>query len=98
MTTRSTLSGSRPSASRRLASRSLVVKRAIGSLRMRPDGPGREAGVEEEDRVGSADEPAGDGDLDPLARELAEEEPGALEAQEAVLQRVERLDRHAATF
>src|SRR5438093_7695820 len=49
------------------------------------------SGVEEEDRVGSADEPAGDGDLDPLARELAEEEPGALEAQEAVLQRVERL-------
>jgi len=61
-------------------------------------GPGREAGVEEEDRVGGADEPAGDGDLDPLTRELAEEEPGALEAQEAVLQRVERLDRHAATF
>src|SRR2546428_8125932 len=45
-------------------------------------GPGREAGVEEEDRVGGADEPAGDGDLDPLTRELAEEEPGALEAQD----------------
>ena len=41
-----------------------------------------------------ADEPAGDGDLDPLARELAVEEPRALEAHEAVLQRVERLHRH----
>src|SRR5437667_219071 len=62
------------------------------------DGPGREAGVEEDDRVGGANEPAGDGDLHPLARELAVEEPRALEAHEAVLQRVERLDRHAATF
>src|SRR5207247_6503609 len=60
------------------------------------DGPGREAGVEEDDRVGGADEPAGDGDLDPLARELAVEEPRALKAQEAVLQRVQRLDCHAA--
>src|SRR5439155_18113785 len=62
------------------------------------DGPGRQAGVEEDDRVGGANEPAGDGDLHPRARELAVEEPRALEAHEAVLQRVERLDRHAATF
>src|SRR3989449_10253601 len=61
------------------------------------DGPGREAGVEEDDRVGGADEPAGNGDLDPLARELAVEEPRALKAQEAVLQRVQRLDCHAAS-
>src|SRR3989338_7191977 len=58
------------------------------------DGARREARVEEEDRVGGADEPAGDRDLDALARELAVEEPRALEAHEAVLQGVQRLDRH----
>src|SRR5204863_6029956 len=54
----------------------------------------REPRVEQHDRVGRADEPAGDGNLHALARALAVEEAGTLEAHEAVLQRVELADAH----
>ena len=57
-------------------------------------GARREAGVEENGRVRGPDEIAGDGDAHPLPRALAEEEPALLEAHEAVLQRVERLNGH----
>src|SRR5207245_11747698 len=57
---------------------------------------GRKTRVEQNHRLGRADEPAGDGDLDALAGELAVEEAGALEPHEPVLQRVQRLHRHAA--
>src|SRR5437763_8114386 len=55
----------------------------------------REPRVEQHDRVGRADEPAGDGNLHALARALAVEEAGTLETHEAVLQRVELTDAHS---
>ena len=59
------------------------------------DGAGGDAGVEEDDAVAGADEIARHRDRHALGGALTVEEARLLEADEAVLKRVEPLDRHS---
>ena len=59
------------------------------------DGARGDAGVEEDDAVAGADQVARHRDRHALGGALAVEEARRLEPHEAVLQRVERLDRHS---
>ena len=78
----------------------IVVREAgegIGAQEAR-HGPGGQAGVEENRRVGGLDQVARDNDLSFFPRPLVVEEAASLEAEEAVLEGVEGLDRHAADY